>query len=120
MGRLTKKIQCQLRAWVITPPASRPIEAPAEATKLKTPMAFAWSAGSVNIVMIMPRMTEEVMAPPAPWMKRETTSTVWSCARPHAIEDTVKRAMPARKTFFRPIRSPSRPASRSSPPKAIR
>ena len=34
IGRLTKKIQCQLTAWVRTPPASRPIEAPAEATKL--------------------------------------------------------------------------------------
>ena len=26
------KIQCQLMAWVIAPPASRPIEPPAEAT----------------------------------------------------------------------------------------
>ena len=33
IGRLTKKIQCQLIAWVRTPPASRPIEPPAEATK---------------------------------------------------------------------------------------
>ena len=30
IGTLTKKIQCQLIAWVSTPPASRPIEAPAE------------------------------------------------------------------------------------------
>ncbi len=34
IGRLTKKIQCQLSAAVRTPPASRPIDAPAEATKL--------------------------------------------------------------------------------------
>ena len=33
IGRLTMKIQCQLMAWVIAPPASRPIEPPAEATK---------------------------------------------------------------------------------------
>ena len=32
IGRLMKKIQCQLMAWVSTPPASRPIEPPAEAT----------------------------------------------------------------------------------------
>ena len=32
IGRLTKKIQCQLMASVSTPPASRPIEPPAEAT----------------------------------------------------------------------------------------
>ena len=33
IGRLTKKIQCQLMGSVSTPPASRPIEPPAEATK---------------------------------------------------------------------------------------
>ena len=34
IGRFTKKIQCQLIVWVSTPPASRPIDAPLEATKL--------------------------------------------------------------------------------------
>jgi hypothetical protein len=34
IGRLTKKIQCQLMASVSTPPASRPIDAPPAATKL--------------------------------------------------------------------------------------
>jgi hypothetical protein len=33
IGTLMKKIQCQLTAWVSTPPASRPIEPPADATK---------------------------------------------------------------------------------------
>ena len=66
MGRLTKKIQCQDSAWVRTPPASRPAEAPAEATKLNTPIALACSRRSGNIVMIIPRMTDEVSAPPAP------------------------------------------------------
>ena len=32
IGRLTMKIQCQLMTWVIAPPASSPIEPPAEAT----------------------------------------------------------------------------------------
>ena len=32
IGRLMKKIQCQLIDWVSTPPASRPTEPPAEAT----------------------------------------------------------------------------------------
>jgi len=32
IGMFTKKIQCQLIACVSTPPASRPIDAPAEAT----------------------------------------------------------------------------------------
>ena len=43
IGTLTKKIQCQSSASVSTPPASRPIEAPAEPTKPKTPIAFACS-----------------------------------------------------------------------------
>ena len=34
IGTLTKKIQFQLRPSVSTPPASRPIDAPADATKL--------------------------------------------------------------------------------------
>ena len=33
IGMLMKKIQCQLMAWVSTPPASSPIDPPAEATK---------------------------------------------------------------------------------------
>ena len=32
IGRLTKKTQCQLRAWVSTPPASSPSEPPATDT----------------------------------------------------------------------------------------
>jgi hypothetical protein len=34
IGTLTMKIQCQFRPWVRNPPANRPIEAPADATKL--------------------------------------------------------------------------------------
>ena len=66
IGRLTKKIQCQLISCVITPPASSPIEAPAAATKLNTAIAFGCSVGSGNIVTIMPRITAEAIAPPAP------------------------------------------------------
>jgi hypothetical protein len=66
IGTFTKKIQCQLIDWVRTPPTSRPTAPPAEATKAKTPMAFACSRGSGNMVTIMPRITADVMAPPAP------------------------------------------------------
>ena len=34
MGTLMKKIQCQERDWVSTPPTSRPIEPPPTATKM--------------------------------------------------------------------------------------
>src|SRR2546421_12693602 len=48
IGRLTKKIQCQLIAWVSRPPANSPIDPPAAATKLKTPIARTRSRGSGN------------------------------------------------------------------------
>src|SRR3954470_7832183 len=116
----TKKIQCQLMDSVITPPASRPMEPPAEATNEKTPIAFAWSLGSGNIVTIMPRITAEVIAPPTPWTKRAPTRISWLSATPHSTEAAVKIARPTMNTPRREIRSPSRPANSSSPPNAIR
>ena len=74
IGTLTKKIQCQVSRSVSTPPASRPIDAPALATKEKTPIAFACSPGSGNIVTIIPRITAEASAPPTPWTKRAAIS----------------------------------------------
>ena len=102
------------------PPASSPIEAPAEAMKAKTPIAFACSRGSGNIVTIMPRITAEPIAPPAPWMKRAPISMPWVCAMAHTAEAVVKMARPIRKMRRWPIRSPSLPASSSRPPNAIR
>ncbi len=69
----------------------------------------------------MPRLTAEAAAPPAaPWTNRAATSTGWLTARPQASDATVNSSRPARKTRLPPTRSPSRPASSSSPPKAIR
>ena len=98
IGTLMKKIQCQLIASVSTPPASSPIEPPAEATNPYTPIAFACSRGSGNIVTIIPRMTAEASAPPAPWMKRAAISIPWLCATAHSSEATVNTARPIRKT----------------------
>ena len=120
MGSLTKKIQCQLTACVMSPPAINPTAAPADATKLKMPNAFARSRGSGNMVTIIARITAELTAPPMPWMNRATTSTGWAKLRPHTTEAAVKMARPARNTFLRPTRSPTRPASNRSPPNAIK
>ena len=80
---MTKKIQCQLIDWVSTPPATSPTAPPAEATNAYTPIAFACSRGSGNIVTIIPRITAEVIAPPMPWTNRAPTSIAWLCAKPH-------------------------------------
>ena len=119
-GRLTKKIQCQFSTWVRIPPASSPTAAPAEATKANTPIARACSRGPGNMVTIMPRITAEVIAPPVPCANRAAMSIPWFTASPHASEATVNTASPARNTSRRPARSPSRPASSSSPANAIR
>ena len=94
--------------------------APAEATKANTPMAWACSRGPGNMVTIMPRITAEVSAPPVPCANRATMSISWFTASPQASEAAVKMASPVRNTFRRPARSPSRPASSSSPANAIR
>ncbi len=104
IGRLTKKIQCQLTACVISPPASRPIAAPAEATKLNTPNAFACSSGFVNRVTIMARITAELTAPPMPCTKRAAISIGWLKESPQRREAPTKMASPARYTRLRPKR----------------
>ena len=90
IGRLIRKIQCQLIAWVRMPPASRPIEPPAEATKPKTPIAFACSRGSGNMVTIMPRTTAEAKAPPTPAKKRPAISIAWLSAAAQSSEAAMK------------------------------
>ena len=66
IGRLTRKIQCQSSVSVRTPPSSTPMEPPPEATKPKTPIALARSAGSVKRFIVSESETAEATAPPTP------------------------------------------------------
>ena len=121
IGRLTKKIQCQLIDCVSTPPASRPIEPPAAATNAEDADRLRLLvAARGNSVTIMPRITAEVSAPPTPWTKRAATSTPGSGPAPQSSDASVKSARPAEEERLRPMRSPRRPASSSSPPNAMR
>ena len=61
---------------------------PPAATKPKTPIAFARSAGSVNSVIISESATAETTAPPRPWTARAATSIPCDVARPQASEAT--------------------------------
>src|SRR6266853_426729 len=65
IGRLTRKIQCQLSASVSRPPSNTPMLPPPAMTKPKMPIAFARSAGSVNKFMIRAIATAETTEPPA-------------------------------------------------------
>ena len=58
IGRLTKKTQCQLSAWVSTPPASRPSEPPATETNTYALIARARSPACGNSVTMIARITE--------------------------------------------------------------
>ena len=69
---------------------------------------------------MMATITEEDNAPPIPWTKRAATNMAWLSADPQTMEDRVNRVTPAMNTFFRPMRSPRRPAMRRKLPKEIR
>src|SRR4051794_10501245 len=120
IGRLTKKIQCQLSTSVIAPPASRPSDPPATATKTYALIARARSAGCGNSVTMIARITDAWTAAPTPCRKRAPISAPWLGASPHRIDAAVKNTTPARNTRLRPNRSPSRPASRRKPPNVTR
>ena len=120
IGRLTKKIQCQLSASVSAPPARRPSEPPATAVNTYALMARARSCGWGNSVTMMARITEACMAAPMPWTKRAAMRKPWLGAAPHSTEAAVKMTSPARNTRLRPSRSPSRPASSRKLPKVTR
>jgi hypothetical protein len=120
IGRLMKKIQCQLSESVRTPPSTWPIEAPAAPVKLKTAIALARSLGSMNSVTRIPRLTAAAIALPTPCRNRAVISTAAEVATPASSEAAVNIAVPARNMRLRPIRSPSRPASSSRLPNAIR
>jgi hypothetical protein len=99
IGRLTRKIQCQSRVSVSTPPSSTPIVPPPDATNPKTPIAFARSAGSVNRVIISESATAEATAPPTPWTARAAISRPCVFARPQASDASVNSEMPVRNIF---------------------
>ncbi len=94
IGMLTRKIQCQSSVSVSTPPSSTPRLPPPDATKPATPIAFARSAGSVNIVIISDRPTAETTAPPRPCTARPAISISCDCARPQASDAMVNSTRP--------------------------
>ena len=98
IGMLTRKIQCQLSTSVSTPPSSTPIVPPPDITKPKTPIAFARSPGSVKSTMISEKATAETTAPPRPWTARAATSSPCVVASPQASDESVKSAIPMRKS----------------------
>ena len=96
------------------------MEPPPTATKTYALIALARSLGRGNSVTMMAMITDEESAPPMPWTKRAATNMVSLPADPQAMEAKVNSVTPARNTFFRPMRSPRRPAMRRKLPKEMR
>ncbi|MNT07314.1 hypothetical protein D3C72_1420140 [compost metagenome] len=117
IGRLTRKIQCQLSVLVSSPPSSTPMLPPPAHTKPYTPIALARSAGSVNRFMMSESATADTTAPPRPCTARAATSRPCEVETPQASEASVNSTRPARNTRRWPYRSPSRPPSSRKPPK---
>ena len=118
-GTLTKKIHCQPKYSVSTPPRSTPTAAPLPATAPQMPNALFRSAPPCRKAALMiESVAGETIAPPSPCSARNAISHAPLCAKPHISEPNVNSAIPAMKTFRRPSTSAARPPRRRKPPNA--
>lgn len=95
-GTFTRKIQCQLRRSVSTPPSSTPAAPPPDSTNPKMPIAFARAAGSWKSVITSASATEDTSAPPSPCAAREPVSIPCVVETPHSTDAAVNVTTPSR------------------------
>ena len=81
-----KKIHCQPKALVSTPPSSVPAAAPLPAMPPQMPRARLRSRPSAKVVTRIDRAAGDSSAPPSPWMQRKVISEASDQARPQASE----------------------------------
>ena len=116
-GTLMKKIHGQERSSVSAPPTIRPNALPPIAIAAQTPSAFARSAPSWKVVVMIASAAGEMNAAPSPCSPRQAMSIPELWARPLSSDATVKTTRPKRNSRLRPSRSPARPPSSRKPPK---
>jgi hypothetical protein len=116
MGRLMRNTQRQDAQAVITPPSTRPRDAPPMATAAYRASARLRLRPSGKAEITRARAAGEAIAAPTPCTARAAISQPDVVARPPASDARVKTAMPAMKVRRRPRMSPARPPSSSSPP----
>ena len=92
--------------------------APAPDMAAYTPMARLRGGPSGNVVAMRASAVGAAMAPPIPWTTRAAMSQASLVASPPRSEAPVKMPSPTMNMRRRPKRSPVRPPSSSSPPKA--
>ena len=113
IGRLTKKIQRQPAQVVRTPPTSGPIATAAPTVAPQMPKAVPRSRPWNSFEMIASEVAN-IIAPPIPWPPRARMRKSGVVAAPQRAEPIVKRPTPVANTRFRPSRSASEPAFRTS------
>ncbi len=118
MGTLTNSTQRHVAYVVSRPPAIRPTTPPVTLIAAYTPMARFRGGPSGKVVVTSASAVGAVIAAPAPCTARAASSQAWVVANPPASEAAENKRMPAMNTLRRPSRSPARPPSSSSPPKA--
>ena len=116
-GMLTKKIHGHENASTRNPPSTRPTAPPPTAIAAQTLIAFARSAPSANVVVMIESAAGAMSAAPRPCRPRQKMRTSELGASPFRSDATVKITTPMRKIRLRPTRSPARPPSSRKPPK---
>ena len=117
IGTLTKNAS-RHDTSVSTPPTTRPITAPTPAAAPDTAAAALRSGPFGNVVATSAKPVGAAIARATPLSSRATTRAPPSQAMPHMTEAMVNSATPMMKARLRPMVSPRRPPSSSSPPKA--
>ena len=93
---------------VMKPPSGGPITGPISAGMVSQASAEI-SSDFGTVRRMTSRPTGTIMAPPMPWMMRNSTKSPRPCAKPHAAEPSVKTTIAARNTVRAPKRSAIQP-----------
>ncbi len=114
-GMLTQKMLRQPTELTSSPPATGPSAMLRPTTPPQIPIAWARSARSVKVFVMIDIATGLSIDPPIAWIMRNATSAGRLGARLHSSEPSVNSASPTWKVRRRPTRSAVDPDSMSSP-----
>ena len=95
-GTLMKNAQRHDSHWVMSPPSTRPSEAPPLAMPAYRAIARFLLPPSGKADTTSASAAGEAIAPPIPWSARAVMSKPGEAARPSASDASVNRAMPVR------------------------
>jgi hypothetical protein len=112
-GTFNQKMYCHDQPLVTAPPTSGPRATAAPPIAPQMPRAALRRSGGTEALS---RVSDSgmIMAPPAPWMARASTSTEMLGAMAASADAAVNTAMPRTKMRRRPKRSPMAAADISS------